>query len=117
MKIIKIIFYTILISLTIVKPSISDDFNNWLISFKKYAIKEGVSKRTLEKTMSNVKFLPKVIKYDRYQPEFYEDTKTYVSKRTSIKKLKIGNKIYQNNIDKINLISNNFKVDKSLLLL
>ena len=38
--------------------------------------------------MSNVKFLPNVIKYDRYQPEFYEDTKTYVSKRTSVKKLK-----------------------------
>ena len=38
--------------------------------------------------MNNVKFLPKVIEYDRYQPEFYEDTKTYISKRTSKKKLK-----------------------------
>ena len=37
--------------------------------------------------MSNVKFLPNVIKYDRYQPEFYEDTKTYISKRTSAKKV------------------------------
>ena len=40
--------------------------------------------------MSDVKFLPKVIEYDRYQPEFYEDTKTYVSKRTSIKKSQKG---------------------------
>ena len=40
--------------------------------------------------MKNVKFLPKVIKYDRYQPEFYEDTATYVSKRTSDKKVKSG---------------------------
>ena len=39
--------------------------------------------------MKNVKFLPKVIEYDRYQPEFYEDTKTYISKRTSKKKLKV----------------------------
>ena len=30
--------------------------------------------------MKDVKFLPKVIEYDRYQPEFYEDTKTYISK-------------------------------------
>ena len=40
--------------------------------------------------MSDAKFLPNVIKYDRYQPEFYEDTKTYVTKRTSQKKLKNG---------------------------
>ena len=38
--------------------------------------------------MSNTKFLPDVIKYDRYQPEFYEDTKTYISKRTSDQKVK-----------------------------
>ena len=50
------------------------------------------------------KFLPNVIKYDRFQPEFYEDTKTYVSKRASNKKIKIGNKIYKNNIDIINNI-------------
>ena len=37
--------------------------------------------------MANIKFLPNVIKYDRYQPEFYEDTKTYVTKRTSNKKV------------------------------
>ena len=41
-------------------------------------------------TMSNIKFLPDVIKYDSYQPEFYEDTKTYISKRTSSKKVSKG---------------------------
>ena len=30
--------------------------------------------------MSEAKFLPKVIEYDRYQPEFYEDTFTYIKK-------------------------------------
>ena len=30
--------------------------------------------------MANIKFLPDVIKYDRYQPEFYEDTKTIFQK-------------------------------------
>ena len=42
--------------------------------------------------MSNTKFLSDVIKYDRYQPEFYEDTKTYISKRTSSKKVSLGKK-------------------------
>ena len=97
MKIIKIIIYILIISLTITKPSIGDDFNNWLISFKEYAIKEGASEKTLDKTMSKVKFLPKVIEYDRYQPEFYEDTSTYIGKRTNNKKVNIGLQTYKKN--------------------
>ena len=31
--------------------------------------------------------LPKVIEYDRYQPEFYEDTFTYIKKDHLIVKL------------------------------
>ena len=30
--------------------------------------------------MSNARYLPKVIEYDRFQPEFYEDTFTYIKK-------------------------------------
>ena len=40
--------------------------------------------------MSEAKFLPKVIEYDRYQPEFYEDTFTYIKKRSSKNKIKQG---------------------------
>ena len=37
--------------------------------------------------MLNTKFLPNVIKYDRYQPEFYEDTKPIFLKDLLQKKL------------------------------
>ena len=63
-------------------------FENWLYSFKKIASENNISEKTFNTSMMNVKFLPKVIEYDRYQPEFYEDTNTYISKRTSKKKLK-----------------------------
>ena len=94
----------------------NDDFEKWKIKFKVYAEQQGISSITLDNHIDKSKFLPDVIKYDRYQPEFYEDTKTYISKRASNKKLKIGYKIYKNNIDKINSISNDFNVDKNLLL-
>ena len=116
MKIIKIIFYIIIISLSIIKPSIGDDFNNWLISFKEYALKQGVSKKTLDETMSKVKFLPNVIKYDRYQPEFYEDTKTYIDKRTSNKKIINGKNLFNKNNTLILNIEKEFDVEKELLL-
>ena len=94
----------------------NDDFEKWKIKFKAYAEQKGISSITLDKHIDKSKFLPEVIKYDRYQPEFYEDTKTYISKRASNKKLKIGYRIYKNNLDKINSISNDFNVDKNLLL-
>ena len=83
----------LIISLFIIFSSstlIADDFNDWKIKFKKRAINEGISKYTVNNLIDNSKFLPDVIKYDRYQPEFYEDTKTYISKRTSSKKVKLG---------------------------
>ena len=61
------------------------DFNKWKKSFKSVALENNISEKTFDLVMKNVKFLPKVIEYDRFQPEFYEDTKTYISKRASQK--------------------------------
>ena len=99
-------------------PSLSNEisFDDWLKDFKKYALKKNISEKTFNKTMTNVVFLPKVIKYDRFQPEFYEDTKTYISKRTSKQKIRQGSKIYKKNMDFINSIDKKFSVEKSLLL-
>ena len=45
--------------------------------------------------MSDARFLPKVIEYDRFQPEFYEDTFTYIKKRSSKNKVKDGLRLYK----------------------
>ena len=116
MKIIKIFIYVFLSFLFNINFSFSNDFNKWLISFNKYAMDQGVSKETIDKTMLNVKYLPKVIEYDRYQPEFYEDTKTYISKRTSNKKLNKGKSLYQKNNLLINNIEQKYSIEKELLL-
>ena len=94
----------------------SQTFDEWRINFSKYASSQGVSDKTLLLIIDNLKFLPKVIEYDRYQPEFYEDTKTYVGKRSNNNKVKIGIKTYQKNIDLINKVEKSFKIEKELLL-
>ena len=116
MKLIKYIFIIIIISFT---SSLSDDqtdFQKWKKDFKKIALKNDISEKTFDITMAKVKFLPNVIKYDRYQPEFYEDTKTYISKRTSKKKLSKGVDFYKDNIELINTIETKYKIEKELLL-
>ena len=93
-----------------------EKFLEWKKTFKVKALNEGISESTFSNVMKNAKFLPKVIKYDRYQPEFYEDTITYVSKRTSDKKVKNGIKLYETNQKIINKIDKKFSVEKELLL-
>ena len=109
MKIIKIIFCITLISLNNINSIHAEDFNSWIISFKNYAINKGISKKTLDKIMPKVKFLPKVIEYDRYQPEFYEDTNTYIEKRTSSTKLIKGKDLFIKNNSLIVKIESKFK--------
>ena len=115
MKKIKLLIVSILI---IFDSSIliADDFNDWKVKFKKRAINEGISKSTVNNLIDKSKFLPDVIKYDRYQPEFYEDTNTYISKRTSSKKVKLGKIILNTENNIINKVSSEYKVDKNLLL-
>ena len=112
-KIFFIVFFTFFTS-----PLISNEvsFTDWLKDFKTYALQNNISEKTFDMTMSNVKFLPKVIKYDRFQPEFYEDTKTYILKRSSKQKVKKGIKLYIDNKEFIDLIEDNFTVEKDLLL-
>jgi membrane-bound lytic murein transglycosylase B len=80
MKIIKILLLLIFTFFLTPLFSAEKSFVDWKKEFKIYALKNNISEETFNKVMTNVVFLPKVIKYDRFQPEFYEDTKTYISK-------------------------------------
>jgi len=92
------------------------DFSIWLNTFKTKAIKSGISKNVVEDVMSDAKFLPKVIEYDRYQPEFYENTFTYIKKRTTKKKVYDGLKLYKKEKKIIDKIEKEYGVEKELLL-
>ncbi len=92
------------------------NFQSWLKNFKQVARSEGVSENTLENTLKSIKYLPKVIEYDRYQPEFYEDTYTYINKRTNVNKVKKGLLLYSKEKNLINKIENKYLVEKELLL-
>ena len=115
----KTIKYFLILFLLFTNGVLGDEkqsFKEWLINFKVLALDNNISEVTFDTVMSDVTFLPKVIKYDRFQPEFYEDTKTYISKRSSNLKVKKGMEIYKKNKDFINSIDNKFSVEKSLLL-
>ena len=92
------------------------DFLKWKKQFKIVAMESDISESTFDLVMKDARFLPKVIEYDRYQPEFYEDTKTYITKRTSKKKIKSGIDFYEKNSNLIDEVEKKFNIEKELLL-
>ena len=100
-KIIIFLFLFIISFFTSTFATNSDkSFEEWLLSYKNEALKKGISQETIDITFKNVKFLEQVIIYDRKQPEFFEDTNTYVKKRATPKKAKQARKLLKKNINK-----------------
>ena len=93
-----------------------DKFDIWLNKFKAKALKIGISQETINKSFQNVKYLEKVIEYDRRQPEFFEDTFTYVSKRATRLRVLRAKNLFKKNKKIIEEIENKFKVEKEILL-
>ena len=93
-----------------------DNFEKWLVSYKKLALKKGISPKTLNTVFKNVKFLDQVIQYDRKQPEFFEDTITYVNKRATNLRANKAKKLLRKNNILFNDIENKFFVDKEILV-
>ncbi len=116
MKKIKNFFFITFFFISLANADENLNFESWKKNFKEKALSNGISEKTFNLVMSNTKFLPNVIKYDRYQPEFYEDTKTYIGKRSSAKKVKKGINFYSENQNLIVQIENKFGIEKELLL-
>ena len=116
-KMFKLIFSSLFLFILFINQSFANnDFDKWLKNFKAKAVSSGISIKVVNELMSQAKFLPKVIEYDRYQPEFYEDTFTYIKKRSSNRKLKEGLSLYKKEKTIIEIIEKDFNVEKELLL-
>ena len=116
----KILIIIIISELLILNTSFSatspKNFNEWLISFEALALQKGISANTIKIVFKDVKFLDQVIKYDRKQPEFFEDTITYVSKRASISRVYKAKKLLEDNKKLFAQVEDEFNVEKEILL-
>ena len=116
----KILVFYFLFKILIISPALGgnteDNFDIWLSSYKEFALKEGISQETLNIAFKNIKFLDQVIKYDRKQPEFFEDTITYVGKRANSSRAKQAKKLLHKNENLFIDVENKFFVEKEILL-
>ncbi len=110
------LFFKIFFINTIFIVNAEETFDSWLLSYKKFALKNGISQETINVAFENVKFLDQVIKYDRKQPEFFEDTITYVNKRANILRVNKAKKLLKKNTNLFIDIEKKFLVEKEILL-
>ena len=116
-KIFTLLFLFKVLTFYSVSAATSDtDFETWLTSYKKDALKKGISQKTIDIAFKEIKFLEKVIEYDRKQPEFFEDTVTYVSKRATDSRAKKAEQLYKTNAHLFSEVENKFMVEKEILL-
>ena len=110
------LFFKIFFINTIFIVNAEETFDSWLLSYKTFALKKGISQETINVAFENVKFLDQVIKYDRKQPEFFEDTITYVNKRANILRVHKAKKLLKKNTNLFIDIEKKFLVEKEILL-
>jgi len=110
-------FFFIFLFLTeYTKASTSEEFKIWLKDFKTEAIQKGISEQTVNLVFKNARYLEKVIKYDRRQPEFIELTEIYVNKRATKNRAQKAKALYLQNKKLLDEVEKKFLVEKELLL-
>ncbi|MEY2962695.1 MAG: hypothetical protein RL496_558, partial [Pseudomonadota bacterium] len=92
------------------------NFNLWLDNFKIKAKKEGISQKTIEDALSDVQYISKVIEYDNRQPEFFEKTDVYISKRANKRAIDQAVILLKENQNIFNKVEKEFNVNKEILL-
>ena len=76
------LYFTIFIFVIIANNLIANklDFSVWLDEFKLRAEKSGISRKTIDESLNQVKIIPRVIELDRKQPEFTLTLSQYLKK-------------------------------------
>ena len=112
------LYFTILLFFMVTTNKLSNELEYpvWLEKFKIRAEKSGISKKTINETLNQVKIIPRVIELDRNQPEFTLTLSQYLNNVVSKKRTQKGiSKIRENWILLENL-SKKYKVQPRFII-
>ncbi|MGJ7578878.1 lytic murein transglycosylase [Variovorax sp. RHLX14] len=70
-------------------------FADWVKEFRCSALASGIGESTLDRSLKNVTFLPRVIDLDRAQPEFTRSVWDYLDRTVSAQRVTMGREMLQ----------------------
>ncbi len=92
------------------------EFSQWLKEFRKEAAARGVSETTLEKALSGIAPLPRVIELDRSQPEFVLTASQYIERVVSERRVEQGRALIKEHCPLLRQIAQRFGVEPHVLV-
>ena len=105
-----------IINLSSLQADEQGSFEDWLIYIENLALKEGISKDTINNSIKNITQNERVLELDRSQPEFTLTLEKYLSNTTPASRVKKGKRLYKENKDILEKVSYEFGVQPRFLL-
>lgn len=115
-----LLFVTLLIPALLVNPapaSADAGFRKWISDFRSVAARNGIRNSTYDKAFSGVKTPdPEVLRKARFQPEFKQDTWSYVDTRVHASTIERGQQLERKYRRTLDAIEKRFGVERSVIL-
>ena len=92
---------------------------NWascVAELQQKAKNEGLSQQTIDSTLANVKYVPRVIELDNKQPEFSQSFENYFTKRVTDWRVAQGRKLYKEHKVLLDKLAKQYGVPPQYLL-
>ncbi len=116
-KICSIFFIALFLLPSLSKASPAENnFADWLVELRAEARARGISEKTLDLALADLKPIKKVIRLDRKQPEFTMSFQRYLKSRVSKKRVKLGRKMLLKHGDMLEKISQRYGVPPHFLI-
>jgi len=112
------LYFTIFIFVIITSNLIANklDFQVWLDEFKVRAEKNGISRKTIDESLSKAEIIPKVIEFDKNQPEFTLTLSQYLKNVVSNKRKRKGISKIRENWTLLESISKEYNVQPRFIV-
>lgn len=110
---------SVLVGLNVSLPSVaveSNDFDVWLTALKSEAKAAKISTQTINETFENAEYLPRVIVFDRGQPEFISPFLSYVEKRVTTDRVAQGRALLFEHEALLSQVEMQYGVPKQILM-
>jgi membrane-bound lytic murein transglycosylase B len=106
------------IALTVaLTPASADGFDNWVASFRKTALKSGISGTTFDRAFADVNAIdPEVLEKARYQPEFTAPVWDYFDNRVHDQSVATGRAMARKYKPWLDKIESRYGVSRNILL-
>lgn len=94
----------------------TESFDQWLDGIRQEALEQGISEGTVNTALSDLEPDPRVIGFDRKQPEFEQTFEEYLDARVTDDRIRAARTYYREHMETLEAIADEYDVDAQYLV-